>query len=134
MPEARSTPPFEPPEVSPATDRPLLRAGARFEGLLVLHGTARIDGSVRGRVLGAEILHIGESGCVEARIEAQEVVVAGRIEGDVTASRRVELLPTARVRGRLQAPRLALADGCSFDGPCQAGETPGAGGKEPVTP
>lgn len=134
MPEVRSTPPAKPSEAASPAEPPLLRAGARFDGLLVLHGAARIDGSVRGRVLGAEILHIGESGCVEARIDAQEVIVAGRIEGDVTASRRVELRPTARVRGRLQAPRLALADGCSFDGPCQAGETPGAGGKEPVTP
>ena len=115
------------------SQRPLLGAGARFEGLLVVHGAARIDGTMRGRVLGADILHIGETGCVEARIDADEVVVAGRIVGDVTASRRVELQPTARVRGCLTAPRVLLAEGCEFDGPCYAGETPGATRKEPGT-
>jgi cytoskeletal protein CcmA (bactofilin family) len=126
--------PDSPAEVPrPRTDRPLLGRGAHFEGLLVLHGAARIDGTMRGRVLGAEVLHIGEGGSVEARIDADEVVVAGRIVGDVTASRRVELKPTARVSGRLAAPRLALAEGCRFDGPCSAGETPGAMGKEPGT-
>jgi cytoskeletal protein CcmA (bactofilin family) len=115
------------------TERPLLGAGARFEGLLVLHGAARIDGTISGRVLGADILQIGEKGCVEARIDADEVVVAGRIVGDVTASRRVELQATARVIGSLTAPRISLAEGCEFDGPCHAGETPGATGKEPET-
>lgn len=120
------------PQTAPPT-HPLLAAGARFEGLLVLHGAARIDGSMRGRVLGADVLHIGEAGCLEARIDAEEVVVAGRIVGDVTASRRVELRPTARVEGRLVAPRIALAEGCEFNGPCHAGEAPGAAGKEPAT-
>jgi cytoskeletal protein CcmA (bactofilin family) len=124
------TPPRDP---SDATVRPLLGTGASFEGLLVLHGAARIDGEMKGRVLGAEVLHIGEGGSVEARIDAEEVVVAGRIVGDVTARRRVELRSTARVDGRLVSPRLALAEGCEFNGPCSAGEAPGAGGKEPAT-
>ena len=115
------------------SDRPLLGDGAHFEGLLVLHGAARIDGTMRGRVLGADVLHIGEGGSVEARIDADEVVVAGRIVGDVTASRRVELRATARVRGGLSAPLVSLAEGCEFDGPCSAGETPGADGKAPGT-
>ena len=123
--------PLDPPGAR--SGRPLLGAGAHFEGLLVLHGAARIDGTMRGRVLGADILHIGEDGCVEARIDADEVVVAGRIVGDVTASRRVELQATARVRGCLTAPRISLAEGCEFNGPCRAGETPGAEGKEPET-
>jgi len=129
MPDPKPESPPPAPE-SPSA-RPLLGRGAHFEGLLVLHGAARIDGTMRGRVLGADILHIGEGGSVEARIDADEVVVAGRIVGDVTATRRVELRPTARVQGRLASPRLALAEGCEFDGPCSAGETPGANRKEP---
>ena len=127
MPDPIHKTPAEPP------DRPLLGCGSHFEGLLVLHGAARIDGTLRGRVLGAEILYIGEHGSVEARIDADEVVVAGTIEGDVTASRRVELLPTARVRGRLTAPRIALAEGCEFNGRCSSGDAPGAKRKEPET-
>ena len=125
------------PDRGPAPDAgPLLRPGARFEGLLVLHGAARIDGAIEGRVLGAEVLQIGEAGRVEARIDAEEVVVAGTVVGDITASRRVELQSTARVRGRLEAPRVSLAAGCSFDGPCRTTRAPGvpeADGKAPGT-
>ena len=120
----------------PEARLPLLRPGASFEGLLVLHGAARIDGCIRGRVLGAEVLYIGADGRVEARIDAEEVVVAGAVVGDVTASRRVELQPTARVRGRLEAPRVAFAAGCCFDGPCRTTPAPGASeaaGKAPGT-
>lgn len=123
---AESDAPAGPADAAPTT-RVLLGPGALFEGLLVLHGEARIDGTVRGQVLGAEILHVGETGCIEARIDAEEVVVAGRLEGDVTARRRVELRPTARVRGSLTSPRIALAEGCAFDGPCRTEAAPGAG-------
>lgn len=106
-------------EAGPGRTRaPLLGPGASFSGLVVLHGDALLEGSVRGEIVGAEILRIGESARVEASIQAEEVVVAGTLEGELRAGRRVELLPTARVRGSIDTPRLALADGCVFEGRC----------------
>ena len=101
--------------------RPLLARGAEFRGLVVIHGSARIDGRVRGEIVGAERLEIGETGAVEARVEAEEVIVAGSLEGDVRAGRRVELLATARVHGTIEAPRLALAEGALVEGRCRTG-------------
>ena len=47
-----------------------IEAGASFEGVVLLHGAARIDGSVRGEVVGAEWLEIGETAVLEAAVEA----------------------------------------------------------------
>jgi cytoskeletal protein CcmA (bactofilin family) len=47
--------------------------------------------------------------------------VAGVIEGDIYARRRVELLPTARVHGEVRTPALALAEGSTLDGRCHTG-------------
>ncbi len=107
-----------------------LAAGARFEGLVLLHGAARIEGEVRGEVVGAERLEIGEGAALEATVEAGEIVVAGRVEGALRATRRLELRPTARVRGRIDAPRLAAADGARIDGDCRVGGP----GRTPVAP
>ena len=107
---------------------PLLAPGAEFEGLLVLHGAARIDGRLRGEVVGATLLEIGKTGSVEASIEADEVIVAGRLQGDIRAQRRVELTETARVSGRIETPRLVVAEGALVDGPCRVG------GAAPVAP
>ena len=107
-----------------------LAAGARFEGLVLLHGSARIEGQVRGEVVGAERLEIAECAALEASVEAAEILVAGRVEGALRASRRIELAPTARVRGRIDTPRLAAADGARVDGECHAGIP----GKTPAAP
>ena len=105
--------PFLPP--------PAIRAGARFEGVIVLHRSALIEGHVRGDVLAQETLWIGENGRVEACIEAEEVVVAGQVAGRVSAWHRIELLPTARVQASLTSPRVAIAEGCWVEGRCLAG-------------
>ena len=115
MPEGRSE------LAASQTQRPLLARGTEFRGLVVIHGNARIEGCVRGEIVGAERLEISEAGTVEARVEAEEVIVAGSLEGEVRARRRVELLATARVRGTIETPRLALADGALFEGRCRTG-------------
>jgi cytoskeletal protein CcmA (bactofilin family) len=103
------------------TQRPLLERGTEFCGLVVIHGSARIEGCVRGEIVGAQRLEIGEAGALAARVEADEVIVAGSLEGEVRARRRVELLATARVNGTIETPRLVLADGAWFEGHCRTG-------------
>jgi cytoskeletal protein CcmA (bactofilin family) len=93
-----------------------------FCGILVLPGPARIDGCVRGEVIAGEALWIGETGVVEADLEGDTIVVAGRVKGRITAASRIELQPTAAVLGGLNTPRLALAEGSQVAGPCACGE------------
>ena len=76
MPEAPSELAASPSSSQTQTQRPLLPRGTEFRGLVVIHGSARIEGCVRGEIVGAERLEIGEAGAVEARVEADEVVVA----------------------------------------------------------
>jgi cytoskeletal protein CcmA (bactofilin family) len=110
-----------PERTATPAEPPLLARGTEFHGLVVIHGSARIEGRVHGEVMGAERLEIGRAGALEARVEAEEVVVAGSLEGEVRARRRVELLATARVRGTIETPRLALVDGALFEGHCRTG-------------
>ncbi len=97
----------------------LLRPGARFEGLLALRAPGRIDGCVSGEVIASDLLWIGPSARVKARIEAPEIVIEGEFDGEAEASGRIELLQSARVRARLDTPRLVLAEGCFFEGRCR---------------
>lgn len=100
---------------------PVLAEGASFEGTLVLPGPARIDGRVRGEVLAASDVWVGPTGRVEADLDVRAVVIEGFVDGDVSASERIELRGGARVRGRVSAPRLAVAEGCTVDGRCSTG-------------
>lgn len=101
--------------------------GARFEGTLAFRGEARVEGEVLGSVLANGTLHVAPGAVVRAQIEAEELVVAGTVEGDVTAQRRVALLAGARVTGNIRTSSLALADGSVLDGRCEmlSGLSPG---------
>lgn len=123
MPERDPADPLAAPAPRPA---PRLPEGARFEGLLVLPGPARIDGQVRGEILAASDVWVGPTGRVEADLEVRSVVIEGRVEGDVLARDRIDLRPSARVRGKVAAPRLLMAEGCVVDGECAAGRAPEA--------
>ena len=100
---------------------PIVAQNAEFTGLLQLRAAGRIDGKIEGEVIAAGMLWIGETGCVRARVEAEEVVVAGELEGEVRASAKIELLATARVTAALYTPRVVLAEGSFFQGECHTG-------------
>ena len=65
-------------------------------GKLSFSGPTRIDGRLRGEVRGADLLVIGESGCVNGTIRATTLVVLGRVDGDVVGAERVEIGPQRR--------------------------------------
>ena len=116
--------PFDPDDAGAAEAQVLVAAGAEFTGLVALAGPARIDGLLRGEVIGPGPLWIGPRANVEARIETDELAVAGTLMGDIRATRRVALAATARVRGALHTPSLALAEGALLEGRCESGTPP----------
>ncbi len=73
-------------------------------------------------VIADDLVWIGRNARVVARIEAEEVVVEGRVEGAIRARDRVDVTSTARVKGDIQTPRLTLADGSCLRGRCRAGD------------
>ena len=114
---------------APRELEPSLAVGCEFQGILVLRGPGRIDGSLAGEIVGSDLVWIGESARVEADVEAEEVVVEGHLEGRVSARRRIALRPTAHVVGSVAAPSVEASDGCFLEGRCIT--TPPAGDEPP---
>jgi cytoskeletal protein CcmA (bactofilin family) len=76
-----------------------------------------IDGDFEGqiRVSGAGVT-IGANGHVTAEVEADEIVVEGRVEGSLRARQRLMIRSSAHVTGDIETPRLAIEDGAVFRG------------------
>jgi cytoskeletal protein CcmA (bactofilin family) len=110
-----------PPPPSTAGLVGYLYKGSRVSGQLSFQGAARIDGTVDGDIHCQGTLTIGESAEVRAKISGQTVVIQGKVEGNVTAKERVELLAPARLVGNVNSPRLVIAEGVVFDGDCSMG-------------
>jgi len=94
---------------------------AEFQGRLTCRGPARILGAFEGEILSDHEVHIAEGAECHATIQAARIVVDGLIDGDLTASDRLQLGPKARVRGDLVAAALVVAEGASFCGHCTVG-------------
>jgi cytoskeletal protein CcmA (bactofilin family) len=73
---------------------------------------------VDGEISAKESLVIGESAVVTAQIKANAIIVAGKVSGDITATQRLEIRPSARVIGNLTSPVLIVHEGAMFEGHC----------------
>ena len=112
--------PERPPLPGVEPERALLAAGSEFEGLLLLHGPARIEGRIRGEIEGTS-LWIGANASVDARVEVDHLVVSGELAGSAQVRGRVELRSTARVSADLSASSLVLEEGSFLEGRCSTG-------------
>jgi cytoskeletal protein CcmA (bactofilin family) len=76
-----------------------------------------VDGTVEGTIqLQGNNLVIGPNGHVHADVNAKGVVIQGKMEGNIRASERAELLKTAVIVGDIATQRIAIEDGAYFKG------------------
>jgi cytoskeletal protein CcmA (bactofilin family) len=116
-PEGRGAP-RQPAAASTLEARAYLDQGSKVTGKLSFESPARIDGQVDGEIVAKDGLTIGETAVVTAQIKAASIIVAGKVSGDLTASQRIEIRPSAKVLGNLTAPVLIVHEGAVFEGHC----------------
>jgi cytoskeletal protein CcmA (bactofilin family) len=76
-----------------------------------------LDGEVEGRIdLREHSLVIGPNGRIRANISARELVLHGRVEGNVQAAERVELKKSSTLMGDVSTQRIVIEDGAFFKG------------------
>ncbi|TAL11777.1 MAG: polymer-forming cytoskeletal protein [Nitrospirae bacterium] len=97
-----------------------LARGFEFKGTLTFEGTVRIDGSVAGEIRSNGTIILGEHAAVEGDVSAGTIVSGGKITGNVMATEKVHLLPTAMLRGDVMAPLVQMDEGVSFHGTCES--------------
>lgn len=76
-----------------------------------------VDGEVEGTIeLRGHSLTVGPHGRVRAHVHARNVVVQGKVNGNIAASERVDLRASANVTGDITTARIAVEDGAFFKG------------------
>ena len=111
------------------TPQRLLEVDATMTGTLSFKDPVnlKINGQFEGALDTKGNLAIGERAHVKAAIKGEDIHIAGTVEGPVTATRRIELLSTARVIGKLSTPRLVIQEGAVFQGSCEMSAPQGEG-------
>ena len=98
----------------------LVGPNSKVHGDVSFAGRCHVDGTVKGSVTADpesnSALSIAEDGTVEGGVTVPHVLLNGVVRGDVVASQRVELGPTARVIGNVYYNLIEMAIGAEING------------------
>src|SRR5437870_2632792 len=96
-----------------------------------------IDGRVEGSInLSGNRVTVGRNGVVAANTNAREIVVLGKVRGNLTASDRVDIRSDGSLTGDVVAARISIEDGAFFKGGIdirKAGQKPNGEEAKPTT-
>jgi cytoskeletal protein CcmA (bactofilin family) len=110
---------FEPAvrAAAPAGDQATIGKGLVIKGEITGSESLFIDGKVEGSInLPGNRVTVGRNGSVTASVTAREIVVLGKIRGNVTATDRIDIRAEGSLTGDVTAARISIEDGAFFKG------------------
>jgi len=125
---------------SPSTSKNTLASDVEIKGTLKFSGELTFEGKLEGEIQSDGILNLGDSAVVNGNINAQSVVVRGKINGNIVAKEKIDIKAKTEMFGDIRSAKLAIEEGVTFVGktevnpnkvaptpaPARPGETPKA--------
>ena len=100
----------------------LIGKTCKITGDIVTKESIRIDGHIVGNVESENVASITETAVMEGNIKASEIFVAGKVKGNITAFKSLELEKTALITGDIFTAKLHIHPGAIFNGYTKMGE------------
>jgi cytoskeletal protein CcmA (bactofilin family) len=98
-------------------DKPSIGKGLIFVGDITGTESIFIDGKIEGSIsLPGNRVTVGRNGHLDTTINARDILVMGKVRGNLCATDRVEIRSTGTVIGDLVAARVSIEDGAFFKG------------------
>ncbi len=111
------TPPAPRPVATTTADQATIGKSLVIKGEVTGSESLYIDGRVEGSInLSGNRVTVGRNGVVSANINAREIVVLGKVRGNLTASDRVDIRSDGSLTGDVVAARISIEDGAFFKG------------------
>jgi len=116
-PESSPAPVSRPSTVGTTAEQATIGKSLVIKGEVTGSESLYIDGRVEGSInLAGNRVTIGRNGVVAANINAREIVVLGKVRGNLTASDRVDIRNDGSLTGDVIAARISIEDGAFFKG------------------
>jgi len=97
----------------------LLDPGIEIEGrITVPSGMIRLDCQFKGTICSAGTVVVASQAEIEGDIEAEKISIAGKVSGNVHASKQLEIKEHGIMLGDIETPSLKLESGAYFTGHC----------------
>jgi len=104
------------PVYSPEDIESTIGEHSSFDGTLRSENSIRIRGTAQGEIETTKAVFVDEDAKVDAKITAASITVAGEVNGELACSGRVEIRPSGRITGTINAATLVMQEGAFFDG------------------
>lgn len=108
----------------------IVAADNRLEGTVYGAGDVQVEGEIDGAVDTTSGCFVADKATIRGTVNAARVTIAGTVVGDISASERIELKPSAKVQGNMTSARILINDGAVFDGQVLMREPKPRPGKE----
>lgn len=94
----------------------LISQGVEIKGEINSPGSIRIDGRVEGKLFIKGDLIVGEKGYIKGEVNADNLILAGKIEGNIDAKGRFEIKSTGTMSGDASCSIISIEEGAYLDG------------------
>jgi len=94
----------------------LLSKKVKIEGNIQGDEDLRVEGHFKGTIKVVGDFFVGQSGVVEADVEADNIVIQGQITGNVLARQQLEIQSSGQLLGDCQAKSIDIREGAIFEG------------------
>ena len=110
------------PAPSSPSSKPSYQGGAvitdqvELRGSLAFDGNLEFNGLFEGEIISGGTLLIGPNAILKGDIQANKVILHGKMHGNISATESVEVCNQAQFFGDVRAGKFIVAEGASFCG------------------
>ena len=94
----------------------ILNSDVEIKGNLKFSGELTFDGKLDGEIHTDGTLNLGDSAVITGNINAQSVVVRGKVNGNINAKEKIDIKSKAELFGDLRATKLVMEEGVTYVG------------------
>jgi len=94
----------------------ILSSDVEIKGTIKFSGELAFDGKLDGEIQTDGVLTLGDTAVVTGNINAQSVIVRGKVNGNINAKEKIEIKAKAELFGDIRATKLVIEEGVSFVG------------------
>lgn len=101
---------------TPNASKNVMNSDVEIKGNIKFTGELTFDGKLDGEIHTDGTLNLGDSAVINGNINAVNVVLRGKINGNITAKEKIDIKAKTELFGDIRASRLAIEEGVTFVG------------------
>ncbi len=94
---------------------------SKIEGEMEVNHGISINGYFKGKLKSSGKILVGKNGRIDADVEAEEIINAGFVDGDIVAKKKLVIHSEGEVDGSIKTSKLVLEKGGKINGKINMG-------------